>query len=519
MKPATNIEGGDSEFWVVCTKRNCNTYIDTYIAMPHQQKIHTDDHREIGVFGGYGSGKTMCTMKDDEKHMLTTPNGETVVGSKVLSQVEQTYEKEFRTDFPRAFIARKNEQKKMYVLVNGHVLLIKSYYDEGIMRSLNLSRAHIVEASEVDHEIFVQLQTRMRNQKASILDTNEEGELIYDPKTELFKEKVSWRKLIVESNPSSGWIRDNYLLTSSKINGPDTEQYFVEEPAEQRSSHIIPTALNRYLPKEFEEDIGRGKPEWWKKRYLKGSFDYAEGAVYPKALSTFMNSFDIPESWPRIIACDYGIRDATHILFGAVDSKNNILYVYDEICVTDKVYKQTAKIYWEHYDAHVRKSPLYCQPVMDGKSINKRNDLDLKTIGELFADEGIFFKGAQMDLNLRIIKTNSFIEYAQLKIFKDKCPVLCKELMNYKFPDRTADGRSKGDKPVDKANHGISALEFMVVELPEDLKTVTSNYKGVQRNTLATKKTTAYAAFYTNKKQEPTNTPGFDDFGGMFEVL
>ena len=471
MKPAIAVNDVESQFWMKCTQNNCQTYIDTYIPLPHQEKIHADPHRYVGIFGGYGSGKTQCTIKDDEKHMLTTPNGTTIVGSAVLSQVEETWEKDWGNDFPADFIKSRNKQKKTYQLLNGHTLLIKSYYDEELLRSLNVSRFHIVEASAVDFEIFTQLKTRLRNNTGTIPLTDKNNSPIFDPESNTFILDADWRKGIIESNPSSGWIRDDFLLNSDHLdtNG-STIQYarnLTLDPS--MSSYVIPTKANIYLPPTFYEDNARNKPDWWVARYLNGSFDYAEGLVYPKAFVSFINSFDVPEEFPRLVAMDYGIRDPSAFIFGAIDTKQGIIYIIDEIYQNNMNAKGLARFYREKEDLYTVNP--FRTPVMDGRSINKRNDLDLRTIGDLFRDEGIYFEAAQMDLEARLTRLNELFESYTIKIFKDKCPNLYKEITNYKFPDRKSNDKTQkgGDKPMDKNNHAVNALEFLVMEVPKDM--------------------------------------------------
>lgn len=472
MRNCISESGAESTFWMECTSNNCNVYIDTYIPLKHQVDIHQDNHRYLGVFGGYGSGKTQCSLKDDTKHMLSTPNGTTVVGSAVLAQVEQTFEKDLMKDLPKAFIMNRNKQKKVYTLVNGHSLLIKSYYEEGLLRSLNVSRAHIVEASEVPYSIYTQLQTRLRASEGTVPLLDEHGEKIYDSEKQAFKLKKDWRKIIIESNPSAGWIRDNFLLRSSKLYLNDSKHvYLIDEPNKDVSSHVIPTKKNVYLPPNFYEENAEGKPKWWIRRYLEGSFDYAEGMVYPNAMSTFCKDFEIPDNWKRIVSWDYGIRDDTAIIFLAIDEVNSMVYAFQEIGCTNMNYEDIGKIYKSKYKTYVPEGTLYTPPVMDGRSINKRNDFNLMTIGDMFASIGIYLEPAKMDLEARILKLNTLIETGHLKIC-ESCINLRREIMNYKFPERTADGKMKagGDKPVDKNNHYINALEFGVMELPDNLK-------------------------------------------------
>lgn len=472
MRPCTSFQETESTFWMECTSNICHTYVNTYIPLKHQIAIHKDEHRYVGVFGGYGSGKTYASYQDDVKHMLTTPNGTTVVGSAVLAQVEQTYQKDLFKDLPKDFVQSKNKAKSTYTLVNGHNLLIKSYYEEGLLRSLTVSRAHIVEASEVNHSIFVQLQSRLRDTAGTVPERDEYGNLIYDPETQTFKIKHDWRKMIIESNPDAGWIRDNFLLKSSKLYLNNSQhQYFIDEPNKDISTHVIPTKQNIYLPPNFYEELAKGKPSWWVRRYLEGSFDYAEGMVYPNALSAFCNDFEIPPHWKRIVSWDYGIRDDTAIIFLAVDQQNGIAYAFNEIAVNNMNYESIATIYKQEYAHCVPEGTLYTPAVMDARSINKRNDFNLMTIGDMFGSVGVYLEPAKMDLEARMLKVNTLIESGRLKIF-GRCKNLRREIMNYKFPERTAEGKMKpnGDKPVDKNNHSINALEFGVMELPDDLK-------------------------------------------------
>ena len=77
------------------------------------------------------------------------------------------------------------------------------------------------------------------------------------------------------------------------LNDPTDQDYHIDEPNIDISSHIVPTKANKYLPPNFYEQQARGKPMWWIKRYLEGSFDYSEGMVYPDIIKTFTSPFTI----------------------------------------------------------------------------------------------------------------------------------------------------------------------------------------------------------------------------------
>lgn len=478
MVPAYAISGAESQFWMRCEDIHCQTFVDTYIPQDYQAQFHRDPAQQVGLFGGYGVGKTLANIKDLEKHILITPKGTSLVGAKILPQLEQTFKVEFENDFPIEFVAHINKQKNHIDFINGHRLLYRPLYDQEMIRSLNLSSARIVEASAVDFEIYVQLQARMRNIHALKFALDEEGNVCFNedgtPRIE-----ADWSKIVIESNPGPGWIRDEFLLTSHKIylhhDSAADQIYHVIHPDPHKSSHIVPTKANQYLPPDFISRLEKGRPLWWIKRYLYGSFEYAEGLVYPNAVRSFVKPYTIPKYCYHLIGMDYGINDNTHILFAALDPKRNKLIVYHELVISDMNVKTIADAYKRDLHALVPVTHLYTTPVMDQRSFSKRQSHNVnKTLGDLFLDEGVLFKPAKMDKHARIMRTNTLFDLGQIEIF-DTLTHLKKELLNYKFPERTLDDKKAPDKPEDKNDHGISALEFIVMELPPNLEVINYN--------------------------------------------
>lgn len=524
MIPPQAIQGGPSTDWLKCTTPNCHTYYDTWIPMPHQAYVLSDPAKRLGIFGGYGSGKTATSEKSDEKHILTTPNGETLIGADTLVQLENTIKKDFERTFPNDFVKRYQKQKNLITFVNGHTLYYRPLAEQGDLRSYNLTRAHILEASEVKHDSYIQLQTRLRNMAAITYHTNADGTPIttYDNTTRTYKqkEKHNWIQMIVESNPDSGWIKDDFLLRSHKIHiHYDNNQKYHLNPNYTNpniSSHIIPSKANIYLPEDFIPSLEVGKPKWWVKRYLYGSFDYAEGLVYPHFMDQIISKFEIPKHWPRIISMDYGLNDNTHFLFGAIDFegehfKKPAVYYYHEIVINNASISEIATVYKDVIRKTVPIHSLYKTPVMDARSHSQRTRIgEKKTLGTLFQEEGCFFKPAQMDLNARILRTNDFIDQQHVYFFDEGVPHLIEEAKKYKYPDKKIERITKADKPIDKDNHGINALEFGIMELPYRLK---------QRDT------TVYVANKPTKTRksswDPIQKPSFEreGFGQIYEVI
>lgn len=471
-KPATAFHGGPSEFWLECTR--CNTFINTYIPQEHQEALHVDPHRLTGNFGGYGSGKTLTSRQEVYKHAFLTPLGNTLIGANVQSQYEQTIKRDIESDIPIAFVANYSQQKQYMDLLNGHRIMYRPFDDPDKLRSYNLSMFLIVEGSEVKAEAFTQLKTRLRNTAATVPKLDENGEPVLTKTKRGVAIPViahDWRKGIIESNPDAGWIRSDVLMKADDIqkHGNITDTYAVieDERDPSISVHVTATDVNEFLPPDFIATVSKNKPIWWVNRYVYGSFLYAEGLVYPAAMRYVVPTFEIPKHWKRIVAYDYGLSDDSVFLFGAVDEIHSLLFIYKEIRVNNKNVKELAQLFLES-TKDIPVGGWICPPIIDPKSGSKR-DYDKKTLADHFLDYGISFKPGHVNLDARIYRLNTYFECGQLRIM-DCCKGLISELRDYKFAPRKADSTSWNDKPEDKNNHGINALEWIVMELPADPK-------------------------------------------------
>jgi len=471
---------GASPSWFKCTKSECPTYINTFIPMPHQAMAMKDSSRYQMVAGGYGTGKTRGDIEDRLKGAFITPQGRTLLGAPTMPQLNSTLRNDLEEIMPIDFVKKQYLQQNTFDLINDHEFLYRSFDDPNKLKSLNLTHAVIVEASDSPYTAFEQLKTRLRNLAAT--------KQARDPKTGQKKFRrtkdnrfvpvldADWRKIILETNPGPGWIKDEVLLKSNKIHffyPEETEVNYFQQRHEidlNLSSYIVPTKANVYLPPNFEEEQSAGKPAWWVERYFKGSFSYATGLVYPTFQDNIVPPFKIPDRWKRIIAMDFGIRDQTFFVFLAIDPDNRIAYVYDSMHITDSSIHTIAQKYREKL-TNFPVNSLLKTPVMDQRSRRRRTEFDVqKTIGHLFEDEGLLFDDAQMNVEARITRTGTLFTRGQLKIFSDQTELI-KQLTEYKFPEQQIGKHiANADKPQASEDHGPNALEFAVMELPHNLE-------------------------------------------------
>jgi hypothetical protein len=472
MKAPPSFSGPLCLSWRECIA--CNTFVNTYIPQLHQVALHRDPHTFVGNFGGYGTGKTLTSRQEIIKHILLTPNANILIGANVNSQYEQTIQRELESDIPASFVVDSSNQKKYLDLANGSRIMYRPFDDPDKLRSYNLSMFVIVEASETSTETYSQLKTRLRNMASAtpLLDPttkiqleDEKGRLRYD---------ADWRRGIIESNPDSGWIRTDVLLVSDDIqlHGDIKDVYIIPDSQKDlsTSSHVSETGVNKYLPVNFVRDLTRNKPTWWTSRYVYGSFSYSEGLVYPDAMKHFVHDFEIPTDWPRIIAYDYGLVDDSVFLFGAIDSRKGHLYIYKEVRTNGKDVAALARLFKEA-SADIPVGGMLAPPLIDPKSGLKR-DYQRRSLIDHFLEYGISFRPGYINVDARVMRLNTYLASGRMSIF-DSCDALRTELRDYKFPARTLDGASSNsDKPIDKNNHGINALEWIVMDLPSDPRNI-----------------------------------------------
>ena len=460
LKPTLSISGAPSTDWLECSNPTCNTFVDTYHPMEHQASVHLDSHRIIGNFGSYGTGKTKTSEKEIEKHIFITPNANILLGANITSQYEQTLLRDFEKSFPQAFMESRSQQKGYIDFINGARLMLRPFDDPDKLRSNNYSLVVMLEASEIDADAFHQLKTRLRNKAATY------GEW-------------DWRKLICESNPDSGWIRSDVLLVSDSI--IQHGRYADEDYRSQQdpdnidlsiSTHIASTDVNKYLPADYIKVNSKNKPDWWVKRFLYGSFLFAEGLVYPHALKCVVNTPRDSEGkpltprhfpdWRILVAHDYGLMDEATFVYAAVDKKRNKLIVYKVEHTNNAPLKELATLFRQG-TKDIAFGQMYTTPIIDPK--NNKRDYDKKDLISHYQDYGITFKPGHVNVDARIIRLNDYIESGHLEIW-DCCDFLIKELKEYKFKPKSLDDKESKNKPIDANNHAINALEWIGMELP-----------------------------------------------------
>lgn len=446
--------GTPCEFFVYCP--NCNAYICTYKPMPHQTLFHLDEHSFKLYAGGFGSAKTYTCGMEFIANILQISGSQGLVGAATWSQCEDTCLKFLLENIPQKLIASTKKDKVSWrmQLVNGSTVFAKALNEEGKIRSANLSIIWVEEASEVEYAVIAFLKARLRHKAA-------------------YHKGKNRLKFLLSSNPDVGWLNTEWLMCSSEIyyhgNVPDRYVVPIEKKDKDTVTHISATSSNIYLPPDYEEKLSRNKEQWWINRYLKGSFKYAEGLVYPEFDSWFCEPFEIPPHWKRITGTDFGRRDPTAHVIAALDPIKRVIYVYNEFEETlddkpaDTVIRKIKAA--NNYPSYLLAYPHQADP----RGRNK-DQTSGKSWFDVYRERGMLLQPAEGceagSIAPTIQKVSEYATAGRLKIFRS-CVKIHTSFSKYKYPERKlGDDHNQGETPQDRNNHLPDAIRYMLAPFP-----------------------------------------------------
>ena len=446
----------DHPSYLVCS--NCGAIELNYAPQDYQNEFHGSkasidpESGEIalqifGVFGGYGSAKSRATLEEYFLRALENPNGTGLITAPTLPLLKKTTIKMlFNEVIPPPFIENYNKSDQEIRLINGFTIYGIPSDDEEKLRSINAGLVHMEESSGIKRTIYDQLLTRMR-----------------DP-------FVKNKAIFVCSNPENGWLK-TVLVDNEKRKNPKHPEHEDYNPYIQ--TFIWQTRLNKYLPKNFIHINSIGKPQWWIRKYLEGSFESAEGAVYPNFATCIIDPFEIPETWLKVIGMDHGLRNPTAVVFGAIDPKEGVLYWYKEYYKPNTLVPDHAKALKPQING-IPSGTLY-KMVADPSIKNKTDPIAGKSVQGLYQEYGIFWSLGNNNIEAGVLKVNSYIERGKLKVFSILTNTI-REHLGYKYPEINMDNEKNLDERPEKKNeHSCDAGRYQIMTLPdnpEDLKTL-----------------------------------------------
>lgn len=388
------------------------------------QKLAENDFTEYANWGGYGSGKSLSVMLAVHTICANYPGTVCVYIRETYDQLDDTVISDFNKVFQERGY-RYLKQPKKAVFPNGSEIRFRAFDKPGKILGGNIDLIVVSQAEQIPQELFIELFGRRRG--AGTLHK---------------------KLLITEGNPAEGWAKERYY----------------DNPLPQRCFYVHSTtydnavALDQINP-TYILDMEQNMSVAERKRKMLGEWGNYEEAVFSEFSYEIhvRDPFIIPESYKRAIGGDYGWKNPSAFVYGAVDYDGNVI-IYDEFYASEQTTDQLA-------DAALR----YGRQVIIYDHATKRPDRDGKSVWTDLESKGLFLLPSNKDELRNISNVNTRFKKSQLFITRN-CVNLIREIKRYKWKKvRLGDQKNHLETPVDKDNHAIDALLYLTAYI-EDLR-------------------------------------------------
>jgi hypothetical protein len=231
---------------------------------------------------------------------------------------------------------------------------------------------------------------------------------------------------------------------------------------------FIPASLfdNPYLAEEGDyEAMLLSLPEHQRRQLLEGNWDINEGAAFPEFDRTIhvIENFDIPKSWVRFRACDYGYGSYTGVLWFAM-APDEQLIVYRELYVSKVIASDLADMILE---AEAKDGGMR-YGVLDSSLWHKRGDTG-PSLAEQMNMKGCRWRPSDRSRGSRIagkneihrrLKVDDFTEKPML-VFMDNCRNTIAQI-----PAIPLDKKNPEDVDTKAEDHLYDALRYGIMTRP-----------------------------------------------------
>ena len=287
------------------------------------------------------------------------------------------------------------------------------------------------------------------------------------------------------------------LFTMTPLKGQTwVWERFVDKPESGSVVYALHSADNPHIPREYMEALLSKYGSRQRAARSRGEFVALEGLVYPDWRRDIhvISPFDIPQSWDRYQAIDFGYTNPTAVLWGALDPDGR-LFIYREhyrarwligqhaeaIMEAEACPRcwdadgfgpmEKAESWWEGAAERAEKCPACKGSDWPGRrepepEVRWADPENVENRRTLHQDYDLHTQMAIKDV-LPGIEAVAGRLVAQgdgrprLYVFRS-CPKLIREIGNYRWKQRTADGKPK---PIKQDDHAVDALRYMVFGL------------------------------------------------------
>jgi len=400
--------------------------------LPKQQEvldsIKKKKKKYILYSGAYGAGKTLLMCHIIIMQCLKHPRSLWFFGSQTIPMLRDTILRTFleEIDLYQQKINQtkkslpKNEQylldfrlQKDYKMntmtfkfFNDSEVLFRSCDEPSKYKSLNLDGFAIDEPVDIDEQVFLMLQGRLRGNHT--------------------KHRIG----VLAGNPSgrANWVYQTFFEKQY-------DEYYVVQTT---------TYDNKYLPRDYIKSCEANFDSDYAKRYLQGEWGSFEGQIYKEFnYEKHIGEFKDQKFKYYIGGYDDGYRNPACFLTIGVDSDNNV-YVVNEYYQSEKTVDHILK-YILALDGIYHYKKIYADPSA------------ANWIG-MAREKHLNVKEADNNIENGISKVKALLYNDLLKI-DSSCVNLIKEIESYRY-ERDKFNRNLTEKPFKKNDHSVDALRY-----------------------------------------------------------
>lgn len=423
---------------------------------------------EVVLVGAAGTGKSLADLLKMHRALMRYPGARALIVRKVRADLAEstlvTYERDvLGYDNPIcAGLQRQNRQ--VYTYPNGSVVVVGGMDRPGRVLSAEYDLILVPEAVQLTEEDW---ETLVMRNRATVMP---------------------YQQIIGDTNPDrpDHWVKqraDRGLLKLLTTYHTDNAKYWDAVNGCWTADGEI------YVLGKLSRLSGVRKL-----RYLDGKWVLAEGAVYDEWNDVLhvIDRFDIPASWRRIRAIDFGFTNPFVCQWWAIDPDGR-MYLYREIYKTQKlvedhaddILRLTARMRIDEWQAE--RAKLHPDQWLARKiALASAGEKIEKTLADHDAEDratlrkhGIVTDTAQKEISVGIQAVQGRLRKAgdgrpRLFVFRDARVEVDPELLEAKRPTstieefpgyvwaKTPDGKPNKEEPVDLDNHGMDTTRYAV---------------------------------------------------------
>lgn len=459
---------------------------------------------KIQMFGGgFGNGKSACMCIKVLNVARDYPGANILMARSTLKKLNDTLRVEFTKWCPPEWIKsfpKPMDDSTICTLHNGTTINFRYIAQQGkakgestsnlLSATYDLICVDQMEDPEITYKDFIDLLGRLR------------GSTKYDPPMDAWDDTMpvgGTRWFLIGCNPTRNWVYrklvkplEIYHKSEGQVRSPDliVNPKTLEPLVELIEGSTYTNKDN--LPEDFIMTLEASYKGSMKTRFLEGKWSAYDGLVFPtyeyethvvphKRVVQYF--YDLLEAGmiPTILeGFDYGIASPSCYLLGFADHKGNV-FVLDGFYHNNQsklgikhlatMIKEKRELYGVDDNAAVRADPSIFK-----RSGGAKNGAGA-TVAELFEDEGVSMVRGSNQIIANVTKIQGYLDVDEWHkhpidksmgsphlFISSELEFLDNEISDYYWKADNND--EKVDKPMDKKDHAINSLEYMLTDKP-----------------------------------------------------